>query len=501
MVNRPATQPRALAAGMLALLALSAYARTLQHRFLVYDDPGYVLESPLVTSTQPGTWQKLWDPRHREGRHLGQYAPVRDSLFRLEYQVGGARPALFHATNLLLHAGCTVALLLALLALEIELVVAFVTGVIFAIHPVAAEVVAWVSGRKDALGLLCCLGSLALLLRAARAGKVASVVWALASVGTWALGVLAKPTFIVWPTLVLAVAWARPGVRPAHRLARAIGLLVPVALSAAAALFVARAIPPDAFSAQRASGLEPYPWVMGYALVQYARALFWPSALAVVHPSRGDLLTAGHPILWSLPTVALCVLGGALALRRHRAGVALYACFVLPLLPVLNLLPNNVLWADRFLYLPRVAPSLLVASAVVALARSRRPLVRTASLTFAACVGAILYVVTLTYVSTFESTRAMWTHAARVDPRAYVAQINLAVSDLDDHLPEDAIAHYHMAMRHGIEKVADRMAAAFTLHAREHDRSCVCRAIAAGRRQGIVFSPDWPHVFGCNQRP
>lgn len=501
MPARPDARLRALASMILGLLALAVYARTLQHPFVVYDDPGYVLDNPLVTSTQPGTWQRLWDPRHPEGRHLGQYAPVRDSLFRLEYQVAGARPLLYHLTNVLLHVGCTVVLLLILLALEIELVVAFVTGVLFAIHPVAVEVVAWVSGRKDSLGLLCCLCSLALLLRAARASPARAVGWAVASVALWLSGVLAKPTFVVWPILVLAIAWARPGLRPAHRLARAIGLYAPVALSALPALFVARAIPTEAFAAQRASGLEPSPWVVGYALVQYALALFWPSGLAVVHPSRGDLLTAGHSVLWSLPTVALCALGVALAVRRHRAGLALYACFVLPLLPVLNLLPNNALWADRFLYLPRVVPSLLAAWTVAALARSRSAILRTASLTTAACLGAILYVVTLIYVSTFESTHAMWSHAARVDPRAYVAQINLAVSDLDDHLPEDAIGHYRIAMLYGVEKVADRMATAFTVHARERDCTCVCRALAAGRRQGIVFSADWPRVFGCDQRP
>ncbi len=113
-----------------------------------WDDTIYVTENPYVTELSLRTVGYVFT-------HVveGSYVPVTIVSFMIDYLMGGFDPAVYHRTNLLLHLCNTVLLILFMKKLSGDFVTALVAGILFGIHPMRVESVAWISGRKDLLAM------------------------------------------------------------------------------------------------------------------------------------------------------------------------------------------------------------------------------------------------------------------------------------------------------------------------------------------------------------
>lgn len=226
MSDRARASAFALAGAGVLLVAMTFWI-VLSHGFVNWDDDVYVYKNTAVLGSEPLTWKRaLLTPE------LGYPAPVTMLTYRLEHATVGLEPAVFHATNLLLHT--LNALLVLALAFAAGLGTLGSAGalVLFAVHPVTAEPVSWVTGRKD---LLAAFFLFIALLQANQAlgprSNHRSVFWALFF---FALAALSKPVAIVFPLLVLAWAMIR-GQRGASK--QAVELVIP-ALILSCLLFV-----------------------------------------------------------------------------------------------------------------------------------------------------------------------------------------------------------------------------------------------------------------------
>ncbi len=127
---------------------------------LVWDDRIHILENPAVREAR---WGEI------ATQPVGNYyRPVVFATFALEARSAGAAPAVFHATNLALHALAACLLFAAGSVLGAGLGVALAGSLLFALHPVQSEAVLYVSGRTDVLGAVFALAALLLHARAAR---------------------------------------------------------------------------------------------------------------------------------------------------------------------------------------------------------------------------------------------------------------------------------------------------------------------------------------------
>ncbi|HEY7087369.1 MAG TPA: tetratricopeptide repeat protein [Tepidisphaeraceae bacterium] len=151
-----------IGAVILVAVTLLAYARTFQSGF-VWDDNYYVTENPLLKN-----WdglRRIWvdvipDPSTYA---LPQYYPMTHTSFWLEYHLWGLNPTGYHAVNLTLHI-CN-AMLIWLLLRKLSVPGAWLAAILFAVHPINVESVAWVAERKNVLCLLFYLSSLYVYLR------------------------------------------------------------------------------------------------------------------------------------------------------------------------------------------------------------------------------------------------------------------------------------------------------------------------------------------------
>lgn len=420
--------------------ALVVFSSVRGFPFLSWDDGENVALNALVRSTEDGVWSRIWSQAY-----AGLYVPLSYSAWRVLALVSGPPgadgllapdAALFHGANLALHA-CNAWLVLRLLRRLVAHEGAAVCGaLLFALHPLQSESVAWVSELRGLLAAT--LGLVALeryLWRAdarTSAGRVANSIVALC---VFAAALLAKPSVVVFPLLALLLerfAFDRPWRR----------VLPGAALGGALALGAVGL----AQSAQneKLGALVPWsqrPRIALDALSFYVRKLVWPFDLAPDYgrtPAR--VLQDGAGAWWLLIPLALA--GAMFALRARRQVWLAAALFVAALLPVLGLVPfafqkiSTV--GDRYAYVALIGPAL----ALGLLARRRN------SIASLACGFALTICAVISWRQTqvWSDSRRLFEHTLEVNPASYKAWSHVGLSLGNEGRTQEAIAAYERCL-------------------------------------------------------
>jgi hypothetical protein len=424
---RDARRPLTLLAVFLA--AVLAHARSAQATF-VYDDHRFVVQNPAIESlrdpasffTDPGTASAA------AGIEPDVYRPLRTLHFAIDRALFGLAPTGWHVVSMLVHA--LVAVLVWVLLLRVVApgagragaAAALFGALLFAVHPVTAEAVAWVSSRGDLLAMLLVLAGLEVLRRPGAGRTVGGAALV-------AAGCLAKESAVVafaWlPLRDLALpASSRP---PARATAVRTAVLAGVAL----AYLGVRALAMEGAGGRPLGQVEMpeggRPLVLATtlsAVAGYARALLLPVGFPFErdHPPAASFAEPG--VVVGAGIVLTMLLAGVAALRRGRGALAL-GCLgpLAALVPVSNVLvPLKTFSAERFLYpaLPFlvVLPALGLRRLLVARAR---PVAAASALSGVVAV-VVLAVATLARERHWRDDRALWTAVQREDPsnpRAY----------------------------------------------------------------------------------
>lgn len=164
--------------------------------FLNFDDNVYVTDNYFVKTGL--TWNNIhWAFTHSHGGH---WHPLSWMSHQLDCTLFGLNPLPPHLINILIHALNTSLLFLLLTLLFNTPILAFTLSLLFAIHPLRIESVAWVTERKDVLSL--CFGLQALIAYTLyqKSKKSLTIAWAIIA---FSLGLLAKPSLVMIPILFL----------------------------------------------------------------------------------------------------------------------------------------------------------------------------------------------------------------------------------------------------------------------------------------------------------
>jgi len=138
-------------AWMAAAIASVAYLPTLSNGFVNWDDEATILNNPNLAQPNGGSFWNIFDIVQGSAG-LGNYNPLSIFSFYLEKMLAGEfNPTLIHFDNILLHALVVFFVVRVLMAMGIGQVGAFIGGLLFAIHPMRVESVAWATERKDVL--------------------------------------------------------------------------------------------------------------------------------------------------------------------------------------------------------------------------------------------------------------------------------------------------------------------------------------------------------------
>ena len=186
-----------VACGLLLLAVALVFGKTLLNDFVNYDDDVLVYENPVVArglTTQGVAWAFTTSVAN-------MWYPLTWISYMLDSQMYGPKPWGYHFTSLLLHAATSVILFLTLRRMTGNLWASALVALLFAIHPLRVEAVAWVGERKSPLSGFFFVSTIAAYV--AYACRPFSLARYLSVAGLFTLGLLAKPTLVTLPLVLL----------------------------------------------------------------------------------------------------------------------------------------------------------------------------------------------------------------------------------------------------------------------------------------------------------
>jgi protein O-mannosyl-transferase len=461
----PATAPPFLRPGTMEILACAVtalvYSGTLGFGF-VYDDVLQIFKSPALRE-----WRYL--PQYFTSHVLAAlypgaggnyYRPLLLLWLRLNYVMFGPQPAGWHATTVLCHVLATYLVFRVVQQVAGDRIIAFSAAILFGVHPVHIESVAWISGVSDPLMSCFFLGSLSAFFDWQKSDwrKSRKLAPAVCSLVLFGFALLSKETAVVLPGLIFvamlvdtkAAEEGKTATRRVWLAMRESARYVLVAIVYLAVRFRAlHGFSHPAISLSWTQVLLTWPAVLWF----YARHLLLPVGLSEFYPlnyldhatSRGFWLPLA--MLTFLLLASWCWIR---TLPQRSAVWFAVALIILPMLPVLDLRSLTVgdIVHDRYLYLPSAGFALLVALSIAALAQ-RMP-ERQRIVVPAAVIGVLsllFAVLTVTEQMQWANDISLYTRGIESAPDNLTVRDNLANALMAANQPNRAIPLYLQVLK------------------------------------------------------
>lgn len=456
-IETPAVRPRRplalwVGGGVLVLAAAAVYWPALSYGFVGWDDDRNVTMNPMVAL--PAGLVPIWT-NLRGPAGLPNY-PLFYTSFWLEYRLWGPNPAGYHATNLVLHALNGVLLLALLRRLGMSRTAAWVVALLFAVHPMQVESVAWITERKNVLSGAFYLLAFLFYARHRQRGDRRAYGLALAAIVLALLSKTASVTLV--GSLFLADCFLlRPGglpkpaaIVPGPRiLGRAAKRLLPFAIVGAAASLLLVAVE-DRPATTLSAGARPL--VVGQVMWFYVSKLLWPAHLTPIYPRWA--VAPSSPSAW-LPLAGLVLAVGLVwhwrrAFGPHRLwGLGHFLVTLAPVSGLLTFGYHSHSWvADRFVYVACVGVFVVIAVTAERLlhrlATPRAAGVALATAGIAAAIG--LAVVSRRQLPTWLDSEHLWARTIADNPASWVAQGNYGSVLCMQGRHEEALTHWRRSL-------------------------------------------------------
>jgi hypothetical protein len=414
---------------------LAIWLPTIRNDFVDWDDLNMIVHNPRFN---PPTWAGVaWYWTHPA---WNLYQPLTTTLWALLARLGWIEipdqfgghmnPADFHLAAIILQSGAAVVLFHILrLVLQSERA-AVIGSLLFAIHPIQTEAVAFAGAMNNPLAGF--LGLLAIwqYLKATSptCPPQSRLRYQILGLTALVLAMLAKPNAVVIPPIAFMLEWAT------HRrpLRSSLCSILPWILLVLPCVIWTKMIQHGVDFSQ--SRIAYRPLIATDSVLFYMRKLLWPTRLGVDY-GRTPLFVHEHGLGWVTLLAPLALLMAAVFFSRRSPLLAAAAgIFLVALLPNSGLVPFDSQListvSDRYAYLSLVGVAVAVGVAVR----------RYAGLRFV-CVPILvaLAMVTETQISVWKNGEALFRHALVVNPDSWMAETNLAFA-ISDHSPQEAAA-------------------------------------------------------------
>ena len=426
----------------IAVACLIVYSRGLSNEFSIWDDRINVVDNPLLHPVSASNLRTIWRQPYK-----GLYAPVSYTFFAAEtwlaerLGLGGAadreRAVVYHAGGLLLHiAACWL-----VYTLFVRLIrhrgAACLAALVFALHPLQVESVAWVTETRGLLAAVAGLFALWQYAIFAECDTGKARRWGRFAVATaaFAAAVLAKPSVVVVPLLAavlqVCVLW--------QKWRRTLWLSVWIALGVGVLALTWR---------QQAERIVDTAAPLARPLLALDALAFYLFKVAVPWPLAADYgwrpsVIVGQWWFYALWLLPAAIAGGLVVRRKVDFWLVGSLLFALALLPVLGLAPFSFQYvstvADRYAYLAMFGVAWIVAALV---ARYWGP----AAIAVAGAMIALFAGVSWWQVGIWKNDETLFTHALAVNDQSFAALTNLGRWRAMHGELNDAIGDYRQAL-------------------------------------------------------
>jgi tetratricopeptide (TPR) repeat protein len=411
------------------------------------DDDQYFIKNSLVKN--PGIdsgfifFKEILSPSTVQG----YYQPIAMLSLMLDY-ARGARPDNYyylHQTNLLIHITNTLLLVCLLLHLFKNPWLAYLGGLLFGLHPICVESIAWISDRKTLLSALFCLCSLLSYLSFIKHKKRTYYLLALLS---YCFAMLSKPTCLLLPLAMISLDYA---LNPPFNRKKVIGI---IPLFGACLLFGCIAY----LSQNKTAGIATnplvpafqVPFVFFHNILFYLYKTVWPASLPCFYPFPTEFLSSWTNCI-GVAVLFLCIAGVIIYSKQFTMKLlAGFLFYIITLLPCIQFLRFSEIGAsDKYLYFPLIG--ILIAclgTAELLLSKlssssKRIPLFLTVIVFCIIVSEAFLVRKTLSY---WKDTEGLYTYLLDIEPGVALLHNNLGSELKNQGRIEQAISHFRKGL-------------------------------------------------------
>ncbi len=402
----------------LLLCTFLVYLPSLQNGFVNWDDNTYVYENKALINMDID--KMVTDPM------ADNYHPLTMLSLAVNYAIGGLEPFGYHAFNLLLHLINSLLVFLLLYNMtKRNIFIPFIAALIFGIHPMHIESVAWVSERKD---LLYTLFFLSALLTYIQYIKTKQALFYGLTFGFFILSLLSKPAAVILPlVLLLFDLWYGRKHIPHLLLEKIPFFLGAIALGVYTMQIQDKAI----LSVKRYSILHRLLFA-GYGFVFYIFKFFipYPSLPFHAHPIAENSLPI---IYWIAPILSIGVLASVFLIwRRNKVMVFGILFYLLNLLLVLQIITvGGAVVSERYTYVPYISLAFILAYGcrrLMAQFSDYQKIIQGVLIFWLLAIGAY----TFQHQKIWKNGKTLWTYQITQVPKEPRGLINLGTWYIDN---------------------------------------------------------------------
>jgi protein O-mannosyl-transferase len=432
-----------LHAAIIVLAGLWVYSPA-YHGDWLWDDDQLLTANPVVQSGSLQGLGKLWF--NPDG---ADFFPLSYTALWAQWPFFGPRPTGYHVTTIVLH--LIGSLLLWALLDRMRIPGAWLSSLIFAIHPVAVESVAWVSETKNTLSLpLFLLACLCWVVQDDEGEGPRRKRFYLLSIVFFLLAMLAKTSMVGLPVLLLLHAWWKRGTVTVQDLIRASPFFL---ISLVLGLITIQYQHGRAIGAEKilVGGVASRIATAGMAILFYLKQIVWPVTLLPIYP-RWEV---DPPKVWQF--LAWPVIAAAAAWlwanrgtadrpgwgRHALFGLGFFLLMVLPVLGFVTISYMRITWvADHFIYLPMIGVIALLGAAATRWYERSKPSAQPLILAGGAILLATCGLLAFRYANAWASEDALWTHTLKTNHDAWQAHNRLGAKKFSRGDIEGGFYHF-----------------------------------------------------------
>ncbi len=448
--GRPSWQVDVGVALLLLIVTIVVYRQTLACDFVNFDDPKYVSENPVVAGgiSPRGIAYALTT------FDVGNWIPLTWLSLELDASLFGIQARAFHATNLVLHAANVVLLYFVLRGTTRAVGRSAAVALLFAIHPLHVESVAWISERKDVLSTCLLLLTLAAYERYSRQPSPGRMALVSLLMG---LGLLAKPMLVTlpillilidyWPLQRVATSVSLDDVRGIYPLRTVWELLVEKAPLFGLSLVDGIVTILAQRSTEAMSGTDRIPLAIRFANAisgcgWYLEKTIWPSGLCAFYPLPAGGTPGIHVWISAITVTALTAYAMYVTFRSSRRHALFgWLWFVVALLPVSGILQvGGQSHADRYTYVPHIGLFIFIVWEAERWLPTRL-VGRRLGVSLCGAVAVFFAMITQHQIDTWRNSETLWTHALELDPENYGAHAMLGSLRMQEGKWDEAEQH------------------------------------------------------------
>jgi tetratricopeptide (TPR) repeat protein len=445
-----------LAVLLMIALILVVYWPVQSYDFINYDDHGYVTSNSLVsTEFTSDSLLKMF-----RNDYLGNWHPLTMLSHMLDWKLFGPRAGGHHWTNVVIHIFNTILIFLLLRTLTGALWRSAFVAVLFAIHPINVESVAWISERKNVLSTFFWIVTMLFYVWYVRFPNWQKYLLVVIS---FALGLMSKPMLVTLPfTLLLLDYWPLGRMNTKQYYKNQASEItnftlrkktIPFLFMEKVPLFILSAIfSCVTFFAQKNVGavlsLQFFPLssrlanaVISYGL--YIRKMFWPFDLAVFYPVNYNMSlwqVVLSILLLIVITVSVCIY-----FRKLPYLFMGWLWYLGTLVPVIGIVQiGNQAMADRYAYIPFIGLFIILTWGLSDVLKKRFSLKITSIAVLSITIG--LTIVSCRQVQYWHNTFTLFSHALNVTQNNSVAHSNVAGELLMQGRANEAMIHCEKAL-------------------------------------------------------